>query len=355
MTPPVTAFCRRVYDGLPEYLRTADDAQAGDRPLLRYLSTLLDQAGAVEQLLDRVGYIHPEDGGPVDGGVRIGPLDVAGFGAVGVWTVVAGGLGNYRTTTVPGATLALTGGAISVDGLYRFTVTYPAGPTRGVLQVIVDDTLIGEVDQYAVAAGDVAAAFAGQVELEGGDHTLMFRHAGRSNAAVAAPPGSVAVYSVTVASVDDTSDLGDPVTADAGWLVWLAQFVGAARAASSLSTTDLRDAVRFASGGWAAGTKQSIADAARSVLSGTKYALVNDHYTGDPWLLELRVRTSELPGGGTAAVLAAVNAKHAKPAGYALVVTSYEATWATIEADRPLWADWESAPTWTKIEETGAP
>lgn len=54
--PTVHPYTRRLYDGLPEFYRDTDPATGGDndRPLLRFLSLIGDQAGAVEDLVDRL-------------------------------------------------------------------------------------------------------------------------------------------------------------------------------------------------------------------------------------------------------------------------------------------------------------
>lgn len=151
----------------------------------------------------------------------------------------------------------------------------------------------------------------------------------------------------------DTSDLTDPATADAAWLPWLAQLVGA-RLPAGLTTAGRRGAVAGAVAGYFKGTKQGIQAAAQAALLGTRYVRVIPLYAGNQWRLEVRTRTSETPS--TAAVAAAIVAANAKPAGVELVATAYEATWAQIEAAFPTWANLEAtAPTWLGVEETGAP
>lgn len=62
--PTPHATTERLYERLPEHYRTADARQDGpDWPLLRYLSLVGDQAGEVEDLLDRIDYVPPEEGG----------------------------------------------------------------------------------------------------------------------------------------------------------------------------------------------------------------------------------------------------------------------------------------------------
>lgn len=216
MAPPVVhPTTQRIYDRLPEHYRTADADQVDpDYPLLRFLALIGDQLGELEDLVDRVDYLPPDEGG------------------------------------LPG----------------------------------------------------------------------------------------------------DTSDLVDATTADAAWLPWLAQLVGAVLP-PGLSEAAQRDAVQFAPGGWRAATKGAIADAARTALTGTKYVVIRDHYTGDPWKVEVRTRTTETPS--VPAVLAAIVDKGAKPAGVELVATAYQATWAAVLAGRPTWADFAGA-TWAEVLETGA-
>ncbi len=149
-----------------------------------------------------------------------------------------------------------------------------------------------------------------------------------------------------------TCDLTNPLTADVAWLPWLAQLVGVSLPPTISDVAGARDAIRYASGGWQAGTKTAVANAAKSVLTGTQYCVVADHYSGDMWQLEVRTRGPETPSGTPDPVIAAILAKNAKPAGVALVHTTYAATWATLESAYPTWAAWE-AQDWELIEDTG--
>lgn len=150
----------------------------------------------------------------------------------------------------------------------------------------------------------------------------------------------------------DTSDLTDPATADPAWLPWLAQLVGA-KLPAGLSVAQQRNAIAGVVGGYLKGTKAGIAAAAQTALTGTKYARVIPLYGGDQYRIELRTRTSET--ASTAAVLAAVDAAGARPAGIEIVPTAYEASWTAIETTWPTWAALEAgAPTWILLEETGA-
>lgn len=155
----------------------------------------------------------------------------------------------------------------------------------------------------------------------------------------------------------DTSDLVDPLTADIAWLPWQAQLVGALLA-PSLTEAERRDAIAFASSGWRGGNKAGIADAARTVLTGTKLALVYPHTSidgsgqrqPDTWPhITLVTRQSETPDPD--AVVPAVEAKNAVPAGGKVHHSFWRSTWADRHQHAPTWADMPA--TWTEVHELG--
>lgn len=153
----------------------------------------------------------------------------------------------------------------------------------------------------------------------------------------------------------DTSDLVDPTTADAAWLPWLAQLVGVTLA-PELSVTEQRDAILYASAGWRAGTKSAVAAAARTELTGSKYAWVYDHSVsspgdGGPWDVLIVTRATETPD--VPAVLEAVIRRGTKPAGVVLHHRAYGASWDTVVSTYPTWNAIESAGSWVQIEEAG--
>lgn len=153
----------------------------------------------------------------------------------------------------------------------------------------------------------------------------------------------------------DTSDLVDPTTADAAWLEWIGQLFGV-RLYPGMTLLERRDAVRFASSGFRAGTRAGMADAAKTALEGTRYAVVYDHSTfgigdGGEWDVMVVTRSSETPS--PAAVLRSVIRKRAKPAGVLLWHRSYGTPWADLQIAYPTWADWEATKTWNEIEERG--
>lgn len=154
------------------------------------------------------------------------------------------------------------------------------------------------------------------------------------------------------------SALGDPVQARVEWLPWLAQFVGA-RLDPAATETERRDTIRYATSGWRGGTRSAIADAARTALTGTRYARVVPHTApsgaggiepGDVWDLTVVTRVSETPDPG--AVLGAILRKGVKPAGAVLHHAVYEATWDQQEAVYPTWDDRDAA-TWDQLAEAG--
>lgn len=154
----------------------------------------------------------------------------------------------------------------------------------------------------------------------------------------------------------DSSDLTDPTRADVSWLPWLAQLVGV-RLDTTLDVEAQRDAVLYASSGWQAGTKGSVAAAAKSVLTGSKFVLVYDHSTesgigaGGEWDLLVVTRAIETPDPDL--VLSTIIAKRAKPAGVLMHYLAYSASWLAIETIRHTWAGVEASPTWADIEQTG--
>lgn len=150
------------------------------------------------------------------------------------------------------------------------------------------------------------------------------------------------------------SALTDPDLADPAWLPYLAQLVGAYLDPAA-TLTERRDIIRFATSGYRGGTRQALADAARSALTGSRYVLVQpatrgDGTAGTVWDVTLRTRTSETPS--QQAVLDTVVRKGAKPAGVRLWIGSFGTSWDKIEALFPTWSNWE-AYTWDAMEEAG--
>lgn len=157
---------------------------------------------------------------------------------------------------------------------------------------------------------------------------------------------------------DVKSLLGDPVNAPMEWLPWIAQLLGA-KIDQAASEQEQRDTVIYATSGWRGGTRAAIADAARTALTGTRYARVVPHYMaavgggiaeGDIWDITIVTLDSETPDPGE--VLGAVLRKGVKPAGVVLHHATYEASWDQQEAVYPTWADRDAA-TWSQLAEAG--
>jgi hypothetical protein len=160
-----------------------------------------------------------------------------------------------------------------------------------------------------------------------------------------------------LARLNRKSALGDPDQADLAWLPWLAQLIGA-KLNPYASENEQRDTIRYATSGYRAGTRTAIADAAKSALTGTKYAQILPHQkpsggvliAGTAWDITIVTRTSETPN--PSAVLGAVSRKGVKPAGAVLWHQAYEASWTAVGAEFPTWADWNAA-TWQDLGEAG--
>lgn len=156
-------------------------------------------------------------------------------------------------------------------------------------------------------------------------------------------------------TLGDTSDLTDPVAADLEWLPWLAQLVGVPLR-PDLTDAEKRDAIRYASAGWRAGTKTAVAAAAKTELTGTQYARVYDHSITEPgdggqWDVLIITRVTETPDVDR--VLLAVDRRAAKPAGVVLHHRAYEAGWDTVVSTYSTWNALEAAGDWDRIQEAG--
>lgn len=161
------------------------------------------------------------------------------------------------------------------------------------------------------------------------------------------------------ARVTRASALGDPLQAEPEWLPWMAQMVGA-QLDPAATVQEQRETIQYATSGWRGGTRSAIADAAKSVLTGSKYARVIPHFKsavgggiepGTVWDIVIVTLTAETPDPNE--VLGAVLRKGVKPAGAVLWHSSYQATWEQIEAIFPQWRDWEAAGSWDAIQGAG--
>jgi hypothetical protein len=360
MTEPMYgAFTERVYGSLPEVYRTQD--VLADWPLKRWYAGILGQFQPIADLVERFDYTPANDLTPLQREELEGNTgeditsttfdpdpDSSWSLASGKWSLTVETTNAYVDNT-----LLLKGGT------YQLTVSYDRGPNQGIASLRINNDEVAVLDQYAAAPDTVTSAPI-EFNVSRGYHSFRFVFTGTKNASSSDEKinaRSVRVVNTSAEAVD-TSDLVDAASADDSWLPWLGQLFGV-DLAPGLNVIERRDAVRYASSGFKAGSKPALGDAVRSELTGTKSVAIYDHSTDAPsgvgagtqWEVLIVTRSSETPAGG-AAILDAVARKGAKPAGVKLYHKSVEATWATIEATYPTWADWETK-TWSQIEETG--
>lgn len=158
------------------------------------------------------------------------------------------------------------------------------------------------------------------------------------------------------APIGETSDLLDARTADSAWLPFLAQLIGA-DISDLTSDEDRRDAILFNYLGFRAGSREALEDAAKRVLTGTKFVRVYPHRNGaggsiysqgTQWDILLITRLEETPS--FADIVNEILRKGAKPAGVVLYHIPYAVTWEVIETTFPTWANIEAVGTWQNIE-----
>jgi hypothetical protein len=172
----------------------------------------------------------------------------------------------------------------------------------------------------------------------------------------------------------DTSDLTDPVTADAAWLPWLAQLVGI-RFDEVFGVNERRAAITSAADGWRAGSTRSVVAAVQSVLAGNRLVIIDRHHEGDDHKVLIRTRTSETeiltwrsleatyptwgeledPSSWGALnprnVLRTLEVRQVKPAGVQFFHELGTLTWGRLESEAPSWADIEALGSWAALED----
>lgn len=152
-----------------------------------------------------------------------------------------------------------------------------------------------------------------------------------------------------------TSDLLDPEGADAAWLPWMAQLYGIPLP-GSLTEQQRRNLVADWRQRRHAGSKQSMVDAVRAILTRNQMVKVIDHATetgpGGRWDVLVVTLKAETPNQDGALVLDAIRQADVKPAGVVLHHRFVTGSWAALQADRPTWSEWNDA-TWLELEDTG--
>lgn len=124
-----------------------------------------------------------------------------------------------------------------------------------------------------------------------------------------------------------------PATCPLYALPWLGQLVGVS-VDTSLAEVFQRNQIANV-GGWYRGSPNSMVNASKPFLSGTKFVQLVERYGGNAYELLYITHTSETPTDPTA-MRAAVVAQ--KPAGINITFASYVgATWADIKAGYATW------------------
>lgn len=133
------------------------------------------------------------------------------------------------------------------------------------------------------------------------------------------------------------SELTDPELMLPEYLDWGAMLVGARLVGNlyadgtAIHDTDEFDfrrwQVRTKTYGHAAGTRASVKEAVKTVLTGKKLVLVTPVYEGDPWVIGIRTLNTETPDAqavGTESVNVLAAAEPARPAGFVFVHESVD-------------------------------
>lgn len=352
MTRPVVhPTTERIYARLPEFLRSSDERLSDGPdgyPLLRYLSLILDQLGVVDDLVDRIDYRMPADGGSVTTNehYEFDAEDVASGNRIGTWVGHTNSIGHGAVySDSAGASIGDT--FTTKDGLFEFTLSWDSAADRGVGLLYIDETLAATVDQYAsstVYHSDVVA----ERHLFAGTHSWRFVRSGIENSPTS-NLGRVDLEDIRITSINDTSDLADPAEADVAWLPWLGQLLGV-QVNESLTGEERRAQVVNAASGWRSGTRSAIAEAAQTQLTGSKYVEVVAMENNDQWQIGIVTLAPETPLWN--AVIDAITTRNAKPAGVILVHRFYSISWQTLESNFPTWNDLEGAGSWAAIEST---
>lgn len=153
-----------------------------------------------------------------------------------------------------------------------------------------------------------------------------------------------------------TSDLLDGRTANTEWLPYLGQLIGS-DILSLPTEAERRDAVIYNYLGFRAGSRAALEDAAKRVLTGSKYVRVYPHRDGaggsifaegTQWDILIITKTEETPSPED--IEDEILRKGAKPAGVVLHHIAYALTWEVLEASFPNWAALEAAGSWNNIE-----
>lgn len=163
-------------------------------------------------------------------------------------------------------------------------------------------------------------------------------------------------YSLTqLPPISETSDLLDSRTADPEWLDYIAQLTGA-NISGLTNVQDRRIALQYNYLGFRAGSKESIENAVKNVLTGTKFVRIYPQRNGaggsvtsvgTQWDILIVTRVQETPSQQE--VIDEIVRKGAKPAGTVLYCISYSIDWNSISSLLPVWSNIEQAGSWNNL------
>ena len=219
-------------------------------------------------------------------------------------------------------------------------------PFKTFLSGIID--ILGEIDTTVERLKYVTPENRNEYASASNIYNTYVRPAGLEDAALGYLP------------LNETSDLFDGRTADEEWLPWLGKLIGV-KADPNEAESVKRDKVIFAYEGFKAGSKQSMGNAVKEVLSGSKFTRVFDHSTvvsgfltpsASEWDVVIMTKTPETPAGFDLA--ATVIAKGAKPAGVVLYYLAYTLYWDALESALANWTAIEATLNWDTLETSGA-
>lgn len=155
--------------------------------------------------------------------------------------------------------------------------------------------------------------------------------------------------------VGATSDLLDGRTANASWLPYIGQLIGAE--VGKLSEAEQRAAVVNNYLGFRAGSREALEYATKTLLTGTQFVRIYPHRDGafgsitsegTEWDILIVTKEDETPVGIDIAEI--IDSRGAKPAGVVLHHISYAITWTILVATFPTWEELEVAGSWGNIE-----
>jgi hypothetical protein len=369
-----------LYDKIPSVYRDEDE-KSGEYVLKRWLSGVVDQAGDVEDFLNRADITTPDDGGdPNDKSDLIDPVaaDEAWLPWIGqmlgkklqpsMSTVAKRSfLANAGYTTGTKQAIAAAAatelvGTKSVT-IYDHTTDVSAIGAGGQWDVLIVTKASEKLENLApeqMATTSSTNYFEQSAELTATiqEHTTLGLYMDRVIRFTATGTNAAAFF----ATDDDTpGTLGIPVTPGDTNIAFLS-VIGSKNVAATLQAQFYTAAGAVVSAVTSAvnittGLQQfSISFTVPATTAYMRIGLIGVSIIAGDWfeLAQIGVRRGAINTWvpRTADPIAAVIKAGAKPAGIKLWTKNAEATWDAIFAANPTWAVWDTK-TWTQIEETG--